>query len=137
MRRSILLPLSAVSLAGALAVGLVGCKKGEEGAANSTAPPDAQIAPAANAPAANAPAPAALPSVTDAGVKAKIKNAINLSKKIDHKRSSISVDVTPSQVTLTGTAASAQDKQEAIRLAKANAGTRKTVADQLKLAATP
>jgi len=74
----------------------------------------------------------AMGSVTNTGVTAKIKNAINLSKLIDHKTSTINVDTTDDKVVLRGGVATQKEAQEAIRLAKLNAGTR-TVVNQLKV----
>jgi osmotically-inducible protein OsmY len=69
-------------------------------------------------------------TASNLGVTAKIKNAINLSNVIDHDKSKINVDTTDSEVILRGGIASEKERQEAIKLAKANAGGRKVV-DQL------
>jgi len=74
----------------------------------------------------------AMSSVTNTGVTAKIKNAINLSKLIDHKTATINVDTMDDKVILRGGVATQKEAQEAIRLAKLNAGTR-TVVNQLQV----
>ena len=66
-------------------------------------------------------------TASNAGVTAKIKNAITLSNVIDNDKSTIDVDTTDSQVVLKGHVMAQKEAQEAVKLAKANAGNRKVV----------
>jgi len=75
-------------------------------------------------------------TASNMGVTAKIKNAINLSKVINHAKSKINVDTTDTEVVLRGAITSEKERQEAVKLAKVNAGTRKVV-DQLTGGAKP
>jgi hypothetical protein len=124
---------------------LVGCNKKNDETANAPTAPPAGASPASGpnpggpAPTSSASSPgtaakSAAGGVSNAGVTAKVKNAINLSSAIDHKKSKINVDTTDTEVKLMGTVAPATGKAAAEKLAKANAGTRKVV-DQLTVGA--
>jgi osmotically-inducible protein OsmY len=127
-------------LGGLLLVTAAGCNKSADETADTTAEAGANAAQAgANAAdnagdaAGNAAKDAgdamsdAAGGVTNAGVTAKVKNAINMSPAIDNTKSKVNVDTKDDQVILRGTVATAKEKQVAEQLAKANAGTRKVV----------
>ena len=69
-------------------------------------------------------------TVSNAGVTAKIKNALLLSTIIDSTKSHINVDTTDTQVILKGDVMTPAESKEAEKIAKANAGNR-TVDNQL------
>lgn len=66
-------------------------------------------------------------AVTNQGVEAKIKNAINLSPQIRNKATKINVEVSDDQVKLMGTVPTRKESQAAEKLARAEAGERKVL----------
>ncbi len=65
--------------------------------------------------------------VTNAGVTAKIKNALIMSTVLGGAGKKLNVNTTDTEVMVMGTVPTAAAHAEAIKLAKANAGTRKVV----------
>jgi osmotically-inducible protein OsmY len=120
-------------LGGLLLVSASGCNKSAEETADTTTQAGANAANNAGDAGANAAAKTgnamqgAANGVTDAGVTAKVKNAINLSPAIDNTKSKINVDTKDNQVILRGTVSTAKEKQVAEQLATKNAGGRKVV----------